>query len=371
MPHKIVLHAGAHPRRQCPVRAPWPNADAPESLAFENRTVAAQRDGSELVFLPLPMEPETQAVYSPADTPADTGVELADLGDRIRVLIGGEEFTNYWYRDAPARPYFWPVYAPGGVAVTRNFPMRADTPDETKDHHHHRSMYFAFGSVNGVDNWSEEKGHGHTAHRTLDELLSGPVFGRFATTSDWTNSEGKKILTQKARVTFWNAGAQIRLMDVDLQLLATEGDVLFGDTKEGGLLTVRVASALDVPRGGRIENAYGGVNEPETWGYAAHWCDYSGIVEGRHVGIAVMDHPLSFRYPTYWHVRNYGLMAANPFALSDYTGGIKNGSHLLQAGETLRFVYRVLIHPGDAIQGDVRNHYLNFVAPPRAEAGKT
>jgi len=366
MSDKIVIRAGYHPRVHCPVRIAWPHVHTPPSLVADGAIIPAQQDGNDLVFIPLPLRPGTQATYTLSEEPAIDSVRLTDMGDRIRVELDGEEFTNYWYRDVPARPYFWPVCAPDGVRVTRNYPMQKNVPGETQDHPHHRSMYFAFGSVNGADNWSEEPGHGYTIHKTVDEMVSGPVFGRFATTGDWTDRDGKKILTQKATVTFWRGDVDARLIDFDLRLIADEGDVLFGDTKEGGLLTVRVASAMDVLRGGRIENAYGGINEPETWGRAAHWCDYSGVVDGQPVGIAVLDHPLSFRYPTYWHVRDYGLMAANPFALGDYTGGLKNGSHLLKAGEELRFVYRVLIHLGDAGEGDVRHHYLNFVSPPQA-----
>jgi len=246
--------------------------------------------------------------------------------------------------------------------------MRADVPGETHDHKHHRSMYFAFGEVNGADNWSEEPGHAYTVHRSVDEIVAGPVFGRFRTTSDWTDAKGVKLLSQEVAVTFWAAcGDAPRLVDVDLRLAATEGDVEFGDTKEGGLLTVRVATPMDVPNGGRIENSYGGANEPETWGYAAHWCDYSGVVDGSHVGIAVMDHPLSFRYPTYWHVRDYGLMGANPFALKAYTRGLKDGTHVLRQGEVMRFVYRVAVHLGNATNASIGRRYLDFVSPPSVE----
>jgi hypothetical protein len=126
-----------------------------------------------------------------------------------------------------------------------------------------------------------------------------------------------------------------------------------------------VATPLDVPNGGTITNAYGGTNEPETWGYAAHWCDYSGTVSGQRVGIAVMDHPTSFRYPTYWHVRDYGLMGANPFALSEYTRGAKEGSYVLQPGATMSFRYRVVVHRGNVHEADVRGHYLDFAHPPK------
>ena len=80
---------------------------------------------------------------------------------------------------------------------------------------------------------------------------------------------------------------------------------------------------------------------------------------------AILDHPHSFRYPTHWHVRNYGLMTANPFGYSAYTNGLKDGSHVLQNGDTLPFRYRVALHRGSCEQATINEHYLNFAAPPR------
>ena len=122
---------------------------------------------------------------------------------------------------------------------------------------------------------------------------------------------------------------------------------------------------MGVPRTGRITNVYGGWNEAETWGKAAHWCDYSGTVAGSPAGIAVMDHPLSFRYPTHWHVRNYGLMTANPFGYAAYTGGVKDGRHTLNAGDTLAFRYRVALHRHSCADAQINGRYLDYVAPPR------
>lgn len=365
---ELTLSAAGRKREACPVVIHSPAETAAAAPAAGADTITVQRDGDRLAMIAALPSPDSACVFAPSEAPRGPGVELTDDGRSIAVRIAGEPFTTYRYADVPARPYFWPVLAPGGVPVTRAWPMAEDVPGETRDHKHHRSMYFAFGDVNGVDNWSEEPGHGRTVHRTVDELVSGPVFGRFSTTGDWTDATGRKLLTQRASVTFWNVPSEaMRMMDVDLRLIASEGDVMFGDTKEGGLLTVRVATPMDVPNGGRIENAYGGVNERETWGYAAQWCDYSGIVSGVRVGIAVMDHPLSFRYPTYWHVRDYGLMGANPFALSAYTNGAKDGSYLLKSGDEMRCLYRVVVHLGDASEADIRARYLDFVSPPTAE----
>jgi len=140
--------------------------------------------------------------------------------------------------------------------------------------------------------------------------------------------------------------------------------VRLGDTKEGGVLSVRVAQSMEGRRGGRIRNAHGAVTEAETWGKRAAWCDYSGVVDGHTVGIALFDHPSNFRHPTYWHVRDYGLMTSNPFGLSFFEGQGHDGTHVIPAGANLTFRHRILIHAGDAATGDVRDQYLNWAFAP-------
>ena len=161
--------------------------------------------------------------------------------------------------------------------------------------------------------------------------------------------------------------APSRLLDIDLTLTAAEEDVLFGDTKEGGLISLRVASSMDVPRGGRLENSNGGVGEDNVWGKRAAWCDYSGPVNGKTVGVAIFDHPESFRHPTYWHARDYGLMTTNPFAVSTFEGEGPSGEYLLPAGESLRFRYRIYIHKGDATEGKVAEQNSSYAGPPRVQ----
>jgi hypothetical protein len=63
--------------------------------------------------------------------------------------------------------------------------------------------------------------------------------------------------------------------------------------------------------------------------------------------VTVFDNPANARRAR-WHVRNYGLLAANPFGLKVFTGDkTQDGSLVLKPGEALRLRYRVIIHPGD------------------------
>ena len=293
-------------------------------------------------------------------------VELKEAGDRIEFRIGGELFTCYHFGGEYARPFLYPIIGPGGKSITRCYPME-QVPGETTDHAHHRSVWVAHGDVNGVDNWSEEKGHGRIIHRAFTEKVSGATFGRISASNDWVDKDGNKVLDEARTITVYNLPQTGRLIDVSVEF-RSDKDVKFGDTKEAGILSVRVATSMDGDKGGLITNSFGGVTEAETWGKQAHWCDYSGPVDGRTVGISVFDNPSNFRHPTYWHVRDYGLMTANPFALSAYKHDPSvDGSHTLKAGECLSFAYRVYIHDGDVRAARVAEQYHGYVNPPSIE----
>jgi len=238
---------------------------------------------------------------------------------------------------------------------------------EATDHKHHKSIWVAYGECGRgrVDNWAEEEGHGWQRHRGFLKLISGPVYGRIVAKNDWCRHDERKQFEERRDMRFYALPQGTRLFDIAVTFRMTEGPVTFYDTKEGGLVSVRVATSMDVRNGGRIENAYGGVNEAETWGKSAPWCDYSGQVAGKHVGIAIMDHEANPRYPTGWHVRDYGLMTANCFAWRHYRPEAKvRGDMAFRKGQNTTWRYRVYIHRGDASKGQVRGRFLDFIAPP-------
>ena len=155
-----------------------------------------------------------------------------------------------------------------------------------------------------------------------------------------------------------------RILDFDITIKATNGTGTFGDTKEG-MFGVRVATRMDVTskKGGKITNADGLINEA-TWGKSATWVDYTGPVEGETVGIAILNHPSSFRHPTPWHVRPYGLFAANPFGDHDFKLG-RSGAYTLEKGRSITLSYRVILHQGSTEQSHVDSSYQAYAEPPR------
>lgn len=282
-------------------------------------------------------------------------VEKTDSG--VNVTIGGKPFTTYLFKSG-AKPILWPIIGPTGKEMTRAWPMRDGNPEERQDHIHHRSLFFTHGDVNGIDFWGEAaKVQGQTVHRELVKAEGGDV-ATIVTRNDWVGPDGKLVCQDERHLRFGTSGDN-RWIDFDITLTASNGPVKFGDTKEGSF-GIRVAETVkvDAKKGGKIVTSEG-LTDGAAWGKAASWVDYFGPIQGETLGVAVLNHPSSFRYPTHWHVRTYGLFAANPFGLTDFKAG-KDGSHTLEKGQSITLRYRVVLHKGDAKEGRIAEAFANY-----------
>jgi len=286
--------------------------------------------------------------------------------DTIRIAAADGPVAVYHFSPRWARPFYLPVCGPGGVPVTRGWPV-APARGETGDHPHHKGVWIAHGDVDGVDNWGEGGGHGRTVHIAFDTVDDSGGGVLIEERTAWQDAGGVALL-QERRSMRWFLEGDDRVLDVALVFEPAAEDVVFGDTKEGGLLSVRVATAMDAAGRGRIENANGLVYEagqgPETtWGQRAAWVDYSGPAGSGRYGIAILDHPDNPVHPTYWHVRGYGLFTANPFGVSAFDPAAgRRGDLVLGAGTTLTFRYRMIVHRGDAHAASLPARWDAFAA---------
>ena len=172
---------------------------------------------------------------------------------------------------------------------------------------------------------------------------SWPGSGRATTGSARTAGRSARI-GAPSRST---APRRVRIIDFDIAIKATAGPLTFGDTKEG-MFGLRVASSMDVKRkkGGQDHQRRGsdrrrGLGQGLALGRLRR---ARRRTDGR--GSPSSTTPSSFRFPTTWHVRDYGLFAANPFGWQDF-GRKERGDHTVPAGESIRFGYRVILHEGD------------------------
>src|SRR5438105_14745952 len=154
-----------------------------------------------------------------------------------------------------------------------------------------------------------------------------------------------------------------RMFDFEITLRPASGDVVFGDTKEG-TMAVRLAETMRLK--GKVGHGHiinsNGVRDEHTWGKRADWCDYYGPVGEKTVGMAIFDHPENPQHPTWWHVRDYGLFAANPFSRHDFEklSDKSAGNLTIPAGQSVTFRYRFYLHQGDEKQGKVAERYREY-----------
>jgi Family of unknown function (DUF6807) len=293
----------------------------------------------------------------------DSGVQIKEDGDTLNISINGEPFSKYYFKDVP-RPYYYPLLACGEVPMTRNFPMQKESKNEEHDHPHHRSLWYAHGAVNGKDFWSEQKDFGKIIHTKFDEIKSGKDVGVIKSQDRWVDHDGNVVCMDERVMRIYNE-PKARLFDFEITIHASNGEVTLGDTKEGSM-AMRLAETMRLkqPKGkvgeGHIVNSEG-VRDDQTWGKHADWVDYYGPVDGKIMGVAIFDHPENPRHPTTWHVRDYGLFAANPFGLHDFEKKPADAGNLvIPAGKSVTFRYRFYVHEGNEQQAKVAEKYAAY-----------
>jgi hypothetical protein len=276
---------------------------------------------------------------------------------KIDVTIDGQPSTSLYFGEDINKPYLWPLRSADGKIVTRRWPMEKDT-GESHDHVHHRGVTFSVDEVNGVKFWGNDPSFA-SRDAAIGKIVvkgssirNGAKSGTLTTTFDWTAPNGKVLLNEHRVMTFYS-GPQLRIIDFDITLAAANEKVVFGDTKEGAF-AIRLADSMSEKKGdGQMVNAEGKRGMDQVWGHRSNWVDYSGTVDGEKLGVAILDASTNPRHPVYWHSRDYGLFALNPFGQHSFDPSQPESHWTLDPGKSLHFCWRVVIHSGDAASAGI------------------
>lgn len=296
---------------------------------------------------------------------APAQVRIETKGTNREVWIGDELFTVYRTGDSPRQPVLYPVLGPGQAAMTRRFPLEEAGDGEAKDHPHHRSLWFAHGSVNGIDFWAPQQGSGadivHDAWLPVPESEQDQVI---RTRNRWIDGEGEVVCTDERWLRFCVTDEGDRRIDYRVTVHADHGPLRFGDTKEG-TMAIRMAPTLRLKgkvAAGKVRNSEGDEGS-DAWGKRATWVAYCGPIGDATVTLALLDHPSNPRHPTWWHARDYGLLAANPFGAHDFEKAPAGTGDLEVAeGDSLTFTYRFWFARGDLEAFDGDRRFAEFAA---------
>lgn len=282
--------------------------------------------------------------------------------DEIVVKVDGKPFTTFHYGSEANKPFLAPLRSASGKIVTRHFPQEI-VAGESHDHLHHRGLWFSYDDVNGVKFWENDPSYtkGNIGRIVVRNATwkAGEHAGTLTATMEWDDPGGKTLLTEDRNMIFYS-DPKLRTIDFKITLTAVE-DVTFGDTKEGAF-AIRLADNFTAKKGGKMVDADGRSTMANIWGKRSNWVDYSAEVDGERLGVAIFDNPQNPRHPTYWHARDYGLFALNPFGQKAFDEDKEESHWKLPKGQKLTFRWRVVIHPGDAETARVADLYNQYAA---------
>src|SRR5215831_2067432 len=305
---------------------------------------------------------------------AAKGIQLVVDSDnrKVDVIVDGQPFTSYIYPTTLKKPVLFPLRTAEGELVTRSFPPG---PGERTDHPHHVGLWFNYGNVSGIDFWNnsdaikpQDQGKmGTIVHCNVIAARSGSQKGELEVEDDWLGPDQKPMLREHTVYVF-RGSAGVRSVDRITTLTALDRKITFTDDKEG-VLGLRVTRALELPSekpetftdaSGRVTQVSAmdgaavtgdyltseGKQGAGVWGTRGRWCSLSGRLGRQPVTITILDNPRNPGFPTYWHARGYGLLAANPLGQKVFSKGKETLGFALEPKQSVTFRYRILVVDG-------------------------
>lgn len=343
---KTIEYIAKYTLREEPVFISVCEEDIPcgiKALSFGERVFPASRVESGIIAV-LTAEKGERLELVPSEVSCGS-CEILTEDTSLRLTVNGHSFAEYCFDTAFPKPHMGPVTDDNGNNFTRCELMHPEHP-------HQRSIIVAIGDVNGVDCWNEPADScGYVRNEEIYDVFSSSAFASFKVRNLWTDHNGDPLMTESTAFTVYNQSEACRMLDIEITFTADHGDVVFGPTKEAGPLGIRLRDELRADKGkGMLYNSNGQHDESECWGKDAEWCDYHGNIDGvGEMGITVFDSPDNERHPTAWHIRAYGLFAANNLFFK--------GGFTLPLGESITYKYRILFRRSDMTPDEISEKY--------------
>ena len=281
----------------------------------------------------------------------------------VALLSQGHIVWQFNFGTNATKPYFHPVGLVDGLALT------ADRPS---DHPWHRGLWFSWKYLNGVNYWEEDPKTGRAQGRTeWDEPeveTLADFSARISMNVSYVPPGEPPVLKERRVVTVSSPDSEGRYhLDWAATFIAQSKNVLLDRTplpgEPGGQawggyagLSVRFTTSMEGPQAvagdGPVTFAGG------RYRGKAPAMDYSGVVDQREAGIAILDCSANLNSPSPWYA-----IAENSFRY--FTPAvICYQPYTLKAGQTLSLRYRIIVHPGRWSAERLRTVLMGYAKEP-------
>ena len=266
------------------------------------------------------------------------------VGDRIEFKINGNLFTNYVFSEYEKYPFFFPVNGPSKASVTS---MR------NANYPHHSSLFFGCDRVNSGNYWQEGLERGQIVSLRVNILESGGDKAVIENECIWKREQADAPIKDKRRITVSAPSVDKFQIDFDITMEMLM-DVTIEKTNHS-LFSARIDPDLAVINGGTMIDSEGNSAEKGTFGKSAGWMDCYGKRMNKFEGIAILQHPSNYWYPSPWFTRDYGFFSPTPMFWPP-----NDKSIMLKKGESVKLRYRVIVHTGDDKQARIADEFEKY-----------
>lgn len=281
--------------------------------------------------------------------------QVDQQSDRLIITCDSKPVAHFVFASTNIlRPYFAHVHTTDGLQVTRNHPPIAGV-DPVDHPTMHPGIWLAFGNISGQDFWRNKATIRHERFLEAPKVAADKL--TFATFATLVSSNGTEIANLTSQLTLRSASGSY-LLSWKATFTPLIENFTFGDQEEMGF-GIRIATPLSEKNGGLVKNSDGITGAKNAWGKTAEWCDYSGVLSNRLVGITVIPSAKNFR-PSWFHSRDYGLIVANPFGQNAFTKS-EPSSVPVKKGDSFTLHFAAFIHSTPTNQSpDITGAYKTF-----------
>ncbi len=278
-------------------------------------------------------------------------LSVRDTGKSLVFRMGEQEIATYFYEhDKIERPFFANVHTKDGVKVTRNFPPIPGI-DATDHDTMHPGISIAFGDLNGDDFWRNKARVVHDGFTSQPKV--GPGRASFSELKKYIVTDGSVVCKESFECVF-------QLLPDGILILwdstfSSDREFYFGDQEEMGL-AIRVATPITEINGGQITDSAGRNGAKNIWSQSSAWCDYSGRIGDKPIGMTILCHNENFR-ESWMHARDYGVVAANAFGRAAMKKGPPDKT-IVKPGQSLRLRYGIFVHSEKPDLDAIHKHYM-------------
>ncbi|MEI6715181.1 MAG: PmoA family protein [Verrucomicrobiota bacterium] len=276
--------------------------------------------------------------------------------NEVRILANGKLHCAYVFRGS-AKPYVYPLTAPDGVTLNREFPMR-NIAGESHDHPHHSSMWFAHEKANGQDTWNIKHGTIETLGTPEVTIENNAVLVK--SKARWIGKNGVLLGLESTLLRFGALTGDERFIDFAITLSGDNGPLTLGDAKDGAM-GLRLRDEFNFKNPETTASNSEGDDKSSLWSKRAKWVSYETKLEGGYHGVALLNEPTNPLSPPRWHARDYGLLAVNPFGEKAFDpSSTKEGGITVESGKSITFKYRAVLYTGKKGATEVETLFKEF-----------